>query len=187
MARKRVDREAFRHVGEEWRRGNVGRALFNATRRFEQDVAEVLQREGFGEIRIVHLNLYRNLDFDGTRLTDLAARANMTKQSMQELVDRAEQQGLVERRPDPQDRRAKTVAFSDRGLKLLDALHKGILYAEQQMISAIGASAVEEVAGWMGDYARSEPATGSAVKRKAAYRRGAASSLAVGQAGKVRD
>ena len=140
-----LDREAFRAVGEEWRRGNVGRALFNATKAFEQDVMAVLEREGYAEIRIVHLNLYRNLDFDGTRLTDLAARANMTKQGMQELVDRAEQQGFVERRPDPADRRAKMVAFSDRGLLLMDVLHKAIMHAERQMVAALGAGTVADI------------------------------------------
>lgn len=186
MARKRVDREAFRQAGEEWRRGNVGRALFNATRRFEQDILRVLEREGFAQIRVVHLNLYRNLDFDGTRLTELAARANMTKQSMQELVDRAEQMGLVERRPDPWDRRAKTVAFSDRGLKLLEALHKGILHAEQQMIAAIGAGAVEQIAGWMGSYARGGATPGLAAIRQP-ERGDAAAATPIGLANKPGD
>lgn len=152
MPRRRTNREAFRQAGEEWRRGNVGRALFNATRKFEEDLMAVLQREGFPEIRIVHLNLYRHLDFDGTRLTELAARANMTKQSMQELVDRAELMGFVERRPDPRDRRAKVVAFSERGLTLVEALHKGILHAERQMVAAIGAAAVDGIAARLTEY-----------------------------------
>jgi DNA-binding MarR family transcriptional regulator len=157
MPRARLDREAFRRTGEEWRRGNVGRALFNATKKFEQDVEEILDREGYTSIRIVHLSLYRNLDFDGTRLTELAARANMTKQSMQDLVDRAERQGFIERRPDPLDRRAKMVAFSDRGLQLMEVLHKGILHAEQQMIATLGVAAVEQIAGWLTSYVRQPP------------------------------
>ena len=142
MARKSRAREAFRHAGEEWRRGNVGRAIFNAFQLFERDLLEAVQRDGFGDIRRVHLNLYRNLDFDGTRLTELAARANMTKQGMQELVDRAEALGFVERRQDPDDRRAKIVAFSDRGLRLLEALHRGIVLAEQRLIALVGADVV---------------------------------------------
>ena len=154
MARKAINREAFRQAGEAWRRGNVGRALFNATKKFEQDVLDFVEHAGYADIRMVHLNLYRNLDFDGTRLTELAARANMTKQSMQELVDRAEALGFVERRPDPQDRRAKMVAFSDRGLALLDVLHQAILHAERRMVAAIGGDAVRQMAGWLGAYAR---------------------------------
>ena len=143
--RKPPRRETLRQKGDEWRRGNAGRALFNAFQAFERDLLLSLARDGFGEIRRVHLNLYRNLDFDGTRLTDLALRAGMTKQGMQELVDRAEQAGLVERRSDAADRRAKIVVFSDRGLELLQALHRGILFSERRMSGFIGADAVDQI------------------------------------------
>jgi len=46
---------------------------------------------------------------------DLAARAGMTKQSMGELVDDLEAKGFVGRRPDPRDRRARTVVLTDKG------------------------------------------------------------------------
>ena len=51
--------------------------------------------------------LVQNLDLYGTRLTEIAARAGMAKQSMLELVDKAERLSLVERRPDPDDQRAQ--------------------------------------------------------------------------------
>ena len=145
-------REAFRQASEDWRRGNAGRALFNATKKFEQDILTSLASNGFPEIRLVHLNLYRNLEFDGTRLTELAARASMTKQGMQELVDRAEKAGFIERRPDPDDRRAKFVVFSDKGLVLLEALHQAIVFAEQNMIARIGGAPVELIGQWLRAY-----------------------------------
>ena len=135
----------FSNAYEAWRRDNVGRAIFGATRVIEGHVLKVLCEEGFSNIRMVHLNLYRNLELDGTRLTVLASRANMTKQGMQELVDRAEELGYVERRPDPHDRRAKVVVFSKRGIKLLEALHKAIRFMEQQMTEQIGMRAVKEI------------------------------------------
>lgn len=152
MVGKPLHREAFRDAGEEWRRGNIGRTIFNAFLVFERDLLRSLRAEGFGDIRRVHLNLFRNLDFDGTRLTELASRANMTKQGMQELVDRAEGLGYVERRPDPDDRRAKIVVFSDRGLSLLDALHRGIQAVEQRMASAVGAETVALIAASLDRY-----------------------------------
>ena len=83
-----------------------------ASRRFARDALKVVHQHGWREVNEVLLALFRNLDLQGTRLTDLAARAQMTKQSMRELVDRAEKLGLVAREPDSLDRRAKTIVFS---------------------------------------------------------------------------
>jgi DNA-binding MarR family transcriptional regulator len=157
VAGKGAKREAFRNANEAWRRDNVGRAIFDATRSIESDVLKVLAKEGFPEIRMVHLNLYRNLDLDGTRLTELASRANMTKQGMQELIDRAERLGFVERRPDPEDRRAKVVAFSKRGLKLLEGLHLAVIFMEKRMAETIGETSVRQIARLLIRYNRQKP------------------------------
>jgi DNA-binding MarR family transcriptional regulator len=149
---KVTQQSAFSNADEVWRRGNVGRAIFEAARVVEADILRVLAEEGFSDLRRVHLNLYRNLELDGTRLTDLASRANMTKQGMQELVDRAEKLGYVERRPDSLDRRAKIVVFSKRGLKLLEALHKAVILMEKRMAQQIGERSVRQIARLLGRY-----------------------------------
>lgn len=61
------------------------------------------------------------LDPEGSRATDLAARSGQHKQVIGTLVDELEELGYVERRPDPQDRRAKLVVPTDLGL---DQAHK---------------------------------------------------------------
>ncbi|MCB0082076.1 MAG: MarR family transcriptional regulator, partial [Caldilineaceae bacterium] len=50
---------------------------------------------------------------------EMAARAQMTHQSMSELVTSLEQQGYVEYQPDPRDRRAKLVCLTDAGRAML--------------------------------------------------------------------
>ena len=60
-----------------------------------------------------------HLDLEGSRLTDLADRAGMTKQAMGKLVDELEAVGYVYRIADPIDGRAKVVCFSNAGIKLL--------------------------------------------------------------------
>jgi DNA-binding MarR family transcriptional regulator len=60
-----------------------------------------------------------HLDLAGSRLTDLADRAGMTKQAMGKLVDELEAVGYVYRIADPIDGRAKVVCFSSSGIKLL--------------------------------------------------------------------
>ena len=51
----------------------------------------------------------------GIRLTELAARAGMTKQAMAELVAEIERRGYIRRTTDPADRRAKIIEFTDEG------------------------------------------------------------------------
>ena len=55
------------------------------------------------------------IDRDGSRITELAARAGVTKQSMAETVAALESRGLVTRRPDPTDGRAKLVLLTEEG------------------------------------------------------------------------
>ena len=121
-----------------WRTGNLGRVLALASRRFARDALGVVHQHGWREVNEVLLGLFRNLDLEGTRLTELAARAQMTKQSMRELVDRAEKLGLVTREPDPHDRRAKTIVFSPAGLAMLEQVRIGIAQAEVRAEAAVG-------------------------------------------------
>jgi DNA-binding MarR family transcriptional regulator len=63
------------------------------------------------------------IDLDnGSRLTDLAAGAGLTKQAVGEVVAELDRLGYVTRVPDPQDGRAKIIKLTDRGL---DAVIKG--------------------------------------------------------------
>ena len=74
-------------------------------------------RDEYPGLRPAHLIVFQTLDHPpaGTRLTELAERAQMTVQSMGELVDALERGGYVERIPDPTDRRAKLIRYTDRG------------------------------------------------------------------------
>ena len=76
---------------------------------------ERFAERGHPEVRAPHGNVFQYLDAGGTRVSDLAERAQVTKQSMAELVAHLERHGYVERIPDPSDRRAKLVRSTDRG------------------------------------------------------------------------
>ncbi len=121
-----------------WRSRNAGRLLSLAARRFSRDLLRFVHERGYREVTQVLLALFRNLDLAGTRLTDLAARARMTKQSMRELVDRAEALGLVERAPDLIDGRAKRVSFTPSGLDLLHEVRRAVALAEERLDQVVG-------------------------------------------------
>jgi DNA-binding MarR family transcriptional regulator len=74
-----------------------------------------LVEAGHTDIRPAHGNVFQFLDDDGTRVSVLAERAQMTKQSMAELVAHLEAHDYVERVADPVDRRAKLVRATRRG------------------------------------------------------------------------
>ena len=50
----------------------------------------------------------------------LAKQSMLTTGAMTNRIDRLEERGLVERRPDPEDRRALYVSLTERGMDLID-------------------------------------------------------------------
>ncbi|HEX3973580.1 MAG TPA: MarR family winged helix-turn-helix transcriptional regulator [Stellaceae bacterium] len=123
----------------DWRRRNTSRLLYSAAWLFDQRILAIVNAGGFPEIRMAHLHLPRNLDLEGTRLTVLAKRAEMSKQAMAELVDDGERMRLVARRPDPADRRAKIVVFTPRGRRLIEVVQEAVTRAEAEMRGKLGA------------------------------------------------
>lgn len=55
------------------------------------------------------------IDEGGSRLTQLAEAAQVTKQTAGFLVDQLERGGYVERTPDPSDARARLIRLSQKG------------------------------------------------------------------------
>ena len=74
-----------------------------------------LEAEGHPQIRNAHGCVFRYIDVDGSRLTDLAAQSGVTKQAVGEFVDELQAFGYVERAPDPMDGRAKIIRLTEPG------------------------------------------------------------------------
>jgi DNA-binding MarR family transcriptional regulator len=93
---------------------------------------------GHPEIRPPHGNVMQFLDDGGTRVSVLAERAEMTKQSMAELVSHLERLGYVERVPDPSDRRAKLVRATSRGKQLYAIAREVVAEIEAEWTRRLG-------------------------------------------------
>lgn len=90
-----------------------------------------------------HSAVLANIDIaTGTRPSELARRAGVTKQAMGQVVDELEQRGFVVRRPDPADARAKLVQLSDSGRALMDAALEVIAELERSVTGEVGERAV---------------------------------------------
>jgi DNA-binding MarR family transcriptional regulator len=110
---------------------------------------EVLHRRfaerGHPEIRPPHGNVMQFLDDDGTRVSVLAERAQITKQSMAELVAHLERLGYVERVPDPSDRRAKLVRATPQGKQLYAIAREVVAEIEAEWTRRIGKAKMRQL------------------------------------------
>jgi DNA-binding MarR family transcriptional regulator len=93
-------------------------AFRRTARLMVEELSARLIADGYEGVQPSHHNVFENIDPHGTRLTELAARADMTHQSMSELVAGLETRGWVERRPDPTDGRARLVCLTPEGRDL---------------------------------------------------------------------
>ena len=144
-----------RRASDAWRLRNAGRILSDAVTRFESRILELMERAGHAGTRLSHINLTRHLDLDGTRITELARRASMTNAAMTELVDQCEALGLVRRHADPDDRRARVVAFTPAGRQWLGAFGRAVKKAERELALSIGREAYTQIFGPLAEYAGS--------------------------------
>ena len=141
------------HRSPQWHSANVGRVLALAARGFVSEVLNIVHGNGHRGVGEALLSLIRNLELGGTRLTDLATRAHMTKQSMRELVDRSEMLGIVQRAPDAGDKRAKLVRFTPAGQAMLEDMRGAVAAAEARLADRVGAEFLSEVRTALRDYA----------------------------------
>jgi MarR family transcriptional regulator, temperature-dependent positive regulator of motility len=96
-------------------RENIGRLLLHAQRGFDAELNARLRERGYPDVRLAHSALFAHIDPEGTRSSELAERAGVTKQGMGQLVADLEKKGYVERVEDPADRRAKLVRLTKKG------------------------------------------------------------------------
>jgi DNA-binding MarR family transcriptional regulator len=107
-------------------------------RTIDDRVTTGLDAAGFPDIRRSHGLVFEMLDWSGSRITDLAKRARITKQAMGELVTDLELMGYVERVPDPRDGRAKLVKRTERGQEAVTAAVAALMEMEERWAEFLG-------------------------------------------------
>jgi DNA-binding MarR family transcriptional regulator len=132
----------------------IGQLLVSHVRVFRERLLAEAERQiddaGL-TFRMAHMHVFANIGAGGTRLTDLAVLAGMTRPSMAELIDELENQGLLERRPDPRDSRAKLVVLTARGRDVVRAARAIITRIEADYASRIGRQRYEAMCQSMQD------------------------------------
>ncbi len=151
-------------MDERWRVTHLGRLMGHALRRFDARVLTLMARSAQAPLALSHLaardqvgaaivHITRHLELTGSRLTELANRAGMTKQAMGDLVDQCIAWGLVRREPDPLDARAKRIVFTPAGLDWLLAFRQAVAQAEAEFRDQVGDAVATVVALGLEAYA----------------------------------
>src|SRR5580765_3334550 len=81
----------------------------------QRRMLERLHERGFGDLDAAHLNVFQYPGPQGSKPSELASRLRMSKQALNYLLGELERLGYLERRPHPDDLRAKRVTLTKRG------------------------------------------------------------------------
>jgi DNA-binding MarR family transcriptional regulator len=133
--------------------GTLGALLRTPLDVLHDQVFAQLEEAGFPEVRLAHGAVFRHMSRDGSRITVLAQRARMTKQSMAELVGYLADNGYVALVPDPTDGRAKLVRLTERGWKVQHALLRLSTEFEKRAARDLGAGKWRRLRGLLKDFA----------------------------------
>ena len=125
---------------------DLTRLLIEAYRALADELDTELGERGYPEARPGHAAVFLNIDRrSGTRLTELAKRARMTKQAMMLLVDDLESRGYVRRVPDQDDARAKVVRLTARGRNFGAESRRALAAVEQRARRRLGDRRYQQV------------------------------------------
>jgi DNA-binding MarR family transcriptional regulator len=117
----------------------LSRLLLDAHRTLASDLVVELEERGWPDLRASQATLVLNVDRrSGTRLTELARRAGVTKQAMMVVVDELEVRGLVRRTPDQDDGRAKVVRLTARGRTCAAECRRAVAAVEARARRTLG-------------------------------------------------
>ncbi|MGY1620664.1 MarR family winged helix-turn-helix transcriptional regulator [Geodermatophilus sp. SYSU D00965] len=126
-------------------RQNLGLLCFYPYRAMEARILAALAAAGFDDITAAQGRVAARIGPNGTRLTDLAEQALVTKQTAGHLVDQLERAGYVRRVPDPTDARARLVQMAERGHRVVALARRVEAEVETEWTAYLGEEVAEQL------------------------------------------
>lgn len=118
--------------------GNFGTLLRDPALAINELVSDGLAERGFADFRPAHGTIGQHIADRGSRVTELAQLAQVSKPTVVYLVNDLERLGYVARVPDPDDGRAKLVCLTERGARAQQAAREIVAQIEQDWSSLLG-------------------------------------------------
>ncbi len=140
--------------------GVIGR-LSRLSRELEQHLDPVFARHGLeAGLFDVLATLRRSGEPYRMRPADLAQAVMLTSSGTTKRLDRLESAGLIERRPDPQDRRGLLIELTPAGHRLIDEAVTDHVAAEHRLLAALSPAERDQLAGLLRTLLLGLPAAG---------------------------
>jgi DNA-binding MarR family transcriptional regulator len=118
--------------------------MFVSYRAMDERVRQAMRDAGY-DVTVAQARLAQRIAEEGTRLTELADRAGVTKQTASLLVAALEREGLVERVPDPADGRARLIQLSPRGRQAAQRAMEVVIGVEGEWTAHLGPELTERL------------------------------------------
>jgi len=142
-----TDRDGVDRILDQWRQerpdldpspiGIVGR-VSRLARELEQRLEPVYKAHGLESgWHDVLATLRRTGPYHRLRPTDLTESLMLTSSGTTKRLDRLEQAGLIQREPDPDDRRGTLISLTPAGHELIDSVTEAHLDNERRLLAAL--------------------------------------------------
>src|SRR4051812_11994721 len=104
----------------------------------QRRMLERLHERGFDDFDAAYLNVFQYPGPHGARPSDLAARLRISKQALNYLLRELERLDYLERRPDPDDLRAKRITLTSRGKTAVRVIREAVPEPETEWAGQLG-------------------------------------------------
>src|SRR4051794_211653 len=124
---------------------NLGTLLRDRWLELNERLHRHVAAQGFDDLRPALSVVFQHVQDEGSRLTEIAERAQLTKQTVVYLVNELESLRYVERVADAADGRAKLIRLSARGEAAGAAARRAAAEIEGEWAQLIGAQELREL------------------------------------------
>jgi DNA-binding MarR family transcriptional regulator len=126
---------------------NIGLLLYVPYRAMGARIDAAMVAAGFGDTTPAQSRIFQRIGETGSRLTDLADQAQVTKQTAKNLVDQLERLGYVLRSADPEDGRARVIRITERGRASVAVARAVIAEIEAEWTAHLGQDRMDQLRG----------------------------------------
>lgn len=128
-------------------RTNLAQLLMRAFDWADQGLQNYLQSKGWPEITRAQSLVFVNIGEGITRPSEIAAKVGVTRQAIHQTINELVEAGFVTLEPDPADRRAKVLRYTEKGARIGQDALQGLAAVEELLAKRIGSEAVKALRG----------------------------------------